>query len=215
MTDKWHSLVSRECETCRSTFTVQYQSARRPGGARFCSQKCNPRIEELNRDRAALAIGPKRAVVEAACGTCGQKFKTRVKNIARGGGRFCSRACNPAYARHFGPAEKLRRHNLKRNYGLTANEFEQMRLSQLGRCAICRSLPDEPHGVLVVDHCHMTDRIRQLLCNNCNMAVGLLHDDPVTATELVVYLLRHHPDEVDRQIAISMLQDALCSEVRQ
>lgn len=69
--------------------------------------------------------------------------------------------------------------------------------------------------MLVVDHDHMTDRIRQLLCNNCNTAVGLLRDNPVTATELVVYLLRHDPDEVDRQIAISMLQDALLSEAGQ
>jgi hypothetical protein len=69
--------------------------------------------------------------------------------------------------------------------------------------------------VLVVDHDHMTDRVRQLLCNNCNTAVGLLRDNPVTATELVVYLLRHDPDDVDRQIAISMLQDALFVEVQQ
>ena len=127
MADKWHSPVSRVCETCGSRFTVQYQTVRRPGGGRYCTHKCNPRIHELNRSRVALAVGPKRALVDAECVTCGRSFRTRVKNIARGGGRFCSRACNPAHTRRFQPAEKHRRHNLKRNYGLTTGEFEQMR----------------------------------------------------------------------------------------
>jgi hypothetical protein len=151
-------------------------------------------------------------VVDAKCVTCGRSFKTRVKNIARGGGRFCSRACNPAYARRFESTEKFRRHNLKRNYGLTTGEFEQMRRAQQGRCAICRSLPDEPHGVLVVDHCHMSDRVRQLLCNNCNMAVGLVRDDPVTASRLAAYLLRHDPDEADAKLALAIIRQPSQSE---
>lgn len=212
MADKWHSPVSRICETCGSAFKVQYQSTQRPGGGRYCTQKCNPRIEELNRSRVALAIGPKRAIIGTECVTCGRIFKTRVKNIVRGGGRFCSRACNPAYARRLKPAEKLRRHNLRRNYGLTTSEFEQMRLAQKGRCAICRSLPDEPHGILVVDHCHMNDRVRQLLCNNCNMAVGLLRDDPATASRLTAYLLRHDPNEADVHLAFSILRQSFQPE---
>jgi len=212
MADKWHSPVSRVCETCGSRFTVQYQTVRRPGGGRYCTHKCNPRIHELNRSRVALAVGPKRALVDAECVTCGRSFRTRVKNIARGGGRFCSRACNPAHARRFQPAEKHRRHNLKRNYGLTTGEFEQMRRAQRGRCAICRLLPDEPHGVLVVDHCHMSDRVRQLLCNNCNMAVGLVRDDPVTATRLAAYLLKHDPDEADANLALAIIRQSSHSE---
>lgn len=212
MADKWHSPVSRVCETCGSRFTVQYQTVRRPGGGRYCTHKCNPRIHELNRSRVALAVGPKRALVDAECVTCGRSFRTRVKNIARGGGRFCSRACNPAHARRFQPAEKHRRHNLKRNYGLTTGEFEQMRRAQRGRCAICRLLPDEPHGVLVVDHCHMSDRVRQLLCNNCNMPVGLVRDDPVTATRLAAYLLKHDPDEADANLALAIIRQSSHSE---
>lgn len=215
MADKWHSKVDRVCETCGSAFTVQYQTTRRPEGGRYCCGKCNPRTKELAQSQIALAMGAKRAEVDVVCGGCARSFKTKVKNIARGGGSYCSRACNPAYGRLFEPSEKYRRHNLTRNYGLSSVDFERMRASQKGRCAICRSLPDEPHGVLVVDHDHMTDRVRQLLCNNCNMAVGLLRDNPVTATELVVYLLRHDPHEDDRQIAISMLQDSFFAEVQQ
>lgn len=212
MADRWHSPVDRVCEACGSSFTVQYQTTRRLGGGRYCSPKCNPRFDELARSRVALTIGAKRAAVEVSCFGCGRNFQTRVKNIARGGGRYCSRACNPAYGRRFEPAVKNRRHNLTRNYGLSSAEFDQKRLAQQGRCAICRSLPDEPHGVLVVDHCHMTDRVRQLLCNNCNTAIGLLRDDPVTAAKLAAYLLRHDPDEADSELALSILRESLHME---
>jgi Recombination endonuclease VII len=206
MTDKWHSLVDRVCENCGMSFQVQYQSAIRSGGGRYCSRTCNPRFRELAENMVALSIGPKRAKVDVACSGCGEMFRTKVKNIARGGGRFCSRAWNPAYQPRYTPSEKSRRYNLARSYGLSVQDFENMRRSQGGRCAICNSLPDGPHGVLVVDHDHMTGNVRQLLCNNCNMAVGLLRDNPVCATELAAYLLRHTATDDTVSDAIAILK---------
>ena len=206
MADKWHSLVTRVCEVCGTSFQVQYQSAIRPGGGRYCSRACNPRFRELAESMVALAIGPKRAKVEVACSGCRNVFRTKVKNIARGGGRYCSRACNPAYRPRYTPSEKSRRYNLSRNYGLSVLEFERMDQAQRGRCAICASLPDGPHGVLVVDHDHMTDNVRQLLCNNCNTAVGLLRDDPIRAAELTAYLLRHTPTDDTVADAVAILE---------
>jgi hypothetical protein len=40
------------------------------------------------------------------------------------------------------------------------------------RCAICAT-----YGDLVIDHDHQTGRVRGLLCNNCNLALGLLGDN--------------------------------------
>ena len=155
MVDKWASPVNRLCLTCRSTFMVQYQSAIRSGGGCYCSKACNPHFKEAAKSMIALEIGAKRALVDVNCKGCGRSFQTRVKNIVRGGGRYCSRACNPAYAKRFQPSEKYRRYNLSRNYGLSVAEFERMRSTQQGRCAICRSLPDYPHGVHVVDRAYL------------------------------------------------------------
>jgi hypothetical protein len=44
---------------------------------------------------------------------------------------------------------------------------------QSGRCACCGNLEKN----LLVDHCHDTDRIRGLLCNNCNSMLGYALDD--------------------------------------
>ena len=205
MADKWHSLVSRVCESCGKSFRIQFQSAQRPRGGRYCSRSCNPRLKEVAANMVALSLGPKRASIDVICRGCGQGFTTKVKNIARGGGKFCSRACNLAYQPRTPPSQKHRRHNLFSNYGLTEADFDCMHISQRGRCAICGSLPDGPHGVLVVDHDHMTDCVRELLCGNCNTAVGLLRDDPIRAAKLTTYLLKHRRDAEDEADAIALL----------
>lgn len=69
--------------------------------------------------------------------------------------------------------------HLKRRYGLTVERYGEMLKEQGGVCRIC--LRPETARVasgetkpLAVDHCHETGRVRSLLCNNCNTAVGFL-----------------------------------------
>jgi hypothetical protein len=44
------------------------------------------------------------------------------------------------------------------------------------------------------------------------MAVGLLRDDPVTATRLAAYLLRYNPDETDAKLALAIIRESSQSE---
>lgn len=53
-------------------------------------------------------------------------------------------------------------------YSLTFEEHDALVITQDGRCAICKMVPK----VLVVDHSHVTGRVRGLLCHSCNMALG-------------------------------------------
>lgn len=41
---------------------------------------------------------------------------------------------------------------------------------------------------LKIDHCHQHDRVRGLLCHNCNVALGLVKDNPRTLENLAAYL---------------------------
>lgn len=68
-------------------------------------------------------------------------------------------------------ASKIQFSYLLRCRGLTMPEFVKMRESQGGLCGICRE--DKP---LCIDHCHKTEKVRGLLCKQCNSAVGLLQE---------------------------------------
>jgi hypothetical protein len=60
----------------------------------------------------------------------------------------------------------------KRLYGLTPDQYAAMRLAQNDRCAICHVKMVSP----CIDHCHITGKIRALLCRPCNLALGYLRD---------------------------------------
>jgi len=65
--------------------------------------------------------------------------------------------------------------NLWQNHGITQAQYDAMHVAQNGRCAICQT--DKPTGrgkKLHVDHCHRTKKIRRLLCQRCNSAIGFL-----------------------------------------
>lgn len=69
--------------------------------------------------------------------------------------------------------------NWKRQIGLlgcTENDYQELLAGQNFVCAICSST--NPNGRrLAVDHDHKTGKIRGLLCQACNRALGLLKDN--------------------------------------
>jgi hypothetical protein len=71
-----------------------------------------------------------------------------------------------------------------KKYGLTDAQYNQLLLDQDGRCAIC--FDDE--STLHVDHCHKTNKVRALLCGNCNRALGLVRDSPVILKRMVDFI---------------------------
>lgn len=62
---------------------------------------------------------------------------------------------------------------LKSEYGITLEEFFEMQKKQKNRCAICKEQFDKPPKV---DHNHKTGAIRGLLCNCCNLGLGIFKD---------------------------------------
>lgn len=66
-----------------------------------------------------------------------------------------------------------RKYMYKTLYGITQEEYNLMVEKQDGRCAICKR-PPPPDKILFVDHCHGTGKVRGLLCDTCNKAIGML-----------------------------------------
>lgn len=81
---------------------------------------------------------------------------------------------------------------LLRTYGITQKEREAMNEAQGGLCASCGHPPTgKGHtSKLFLDHCHATGKIRGLLCHPCNVALGLLRDDPVRIRALLTFVER-------------------------
>jgi hypothetical protein len=80
-----------------------------------------------------------------------------------------------------------------RKYGMTLEEMQTLVEAHGDLCDICGQ-PDTTHRKrtwtrnLTMDHCHSTGRFRGMLCSNCNIAIGLLKDDPALARKVAEYL---------------------------
>lgn len=82
---------------------------------------------------------------------------------------------------------------LKRQWGLTREEYDAALERQGGVCAICggEEVAISKHGNrqrLSVDHCHETGQLRGLLCMKCNTAIGKFDDDCGKLESAIDYL---------------------------
>lgn len=81
--------------------------------------------------------------------------------------------------------DRVRSHRLKADHGITLAEYRAMVEMQNGCCAICGR---EEGEALRVDHCHKSQRIRGLLCHNCNVALGHFQDQTQRLYAAIDYL---------------------------
>lgn len=88
-----------------------------------------------------------------------------------------------------------RRWNLKRIWGLTPEQYDEILRKQDGVCAICGQPPSGKKGekYLHIDHCHDSDVIRGLLCGNCNNGIGRFKDSPTNLRRAAQYIERNSP----------------------
>lgn len=111
-----------------------------------------------------------------------QKEKKRLE-WARHGKRYAAQR-REEYRRN---PQKWILHEKKRRYGLTPERYLGMLASQAGACACCGRTDRK----LVVDHDHVTKRVRSLLCSNCNSALGLCSESPNILERLIAYIVTH------------------------
>lgn len=71
-------------------------------------------------------------------------------------------------------------------YGLDLDECERVYDSRT-KCDICET-GFNGGTQKNLDHDHKTKRIRGVLCANCNLAIGLLNDDPPVLSRAIEYL---------------------------
>ena len=85
--------------------------------------------------------------------------------------------------------------SLKRQYGITGDQYDAMFAKQHGLCAICnrseRRVLNERITKLEVDHNHQTGNVRKLLCHACNVSVGFMDESPDRMRRMIQYIEEH------------------------
>lgn len=85
-----------------------------------------------------------------------------------------------------------RKYYLKSAYGISLEDYNKLLKQHEHKCAICGcDEVDSVHGVLHVDHCHITGKLRGLLCQQCNTALGKFKDSEEILEKAKEYLRKY------------------------
>lgn len=76
----------------------------------------------------------------------------------------------------------------RQNYKITLDEYNNLFKLQNGKCVICGTHQSQLTRKLSVDHNHKTQKIRGLLCNNCNHGIGKFMDNIEYLKNAIEYL---------------------------
>ena len=80
----------------------------------------------------------------------------------------------------------------KKNGNYVSEEiFNEMKKTQKGLCSIC-GMPFKNISDTCVDHCHITKKIRSLLCRKCNLGLGLFNDSLTNLKMAIKYLEKYN-----------------------
>ena len=156
-------------------------------------KKCQKLLDESKyaTTRRTLANGTEKIYTDSTCMVC-----RRNDHLKKEGKREIHRKGSSNWYKN--NPDKAKEQRL-RKYGLTLEEYNNLRQQQNYCCAVCgkhessvlmgRSI--KPETALNVDHCHTTNKVRALLCLNCNTLLGKAKDDPEILLKAIAYLEKH------------------------
>lgn len=96
--------------------------------------------------------------------------------------------------------ELFQRRDAMRKYGITGVQYNDLFEKQNHLCAICNKPESSVDGRtkkvrrLAIDHCHVTGKVRGLLCSSCNHGLGRFKDDIELLKKAIYYLTQHRKE---------------------
>ena len=76
-------------------------------------------------------------------------------------------------------------------YGLLPEDYERMLEEQGHCCAICKGQQNSLSRYFDVDHDHVSNKVRGLLCNRCNQGLAKFKDNPESLILAADYLRKY------------------------
>lgn len=174
---RWHWHRGRAARSCdgRKIFLHRAIVGLQPFDPRECHHRNSDRLD-CQRSNLHVVTFAQSGDLNPACGRC----------ITQGS------ECSGCRFRRRNPKASgdIKR---KSKFGIDAGQYDAMVRAQRGVCAIC----GQPETVLSrrgevqalsVDHDHATGALRGLLCRHCNIALGMMGDDPERLRAAASYL---------------------------
>ncbi len=149
-----------------------------PEGMKRCSkcESCKP-LDAFGKNRTT------RDGLQYACKTCSVAAVTESRHKDPTSHRRSSKNWR---------LNNLDRHadnHAKRRYGLEHGSYAEMLESQGGKCAICETSDTGNTKRFHIDHCHDTNKVRGLLCTNCNTGLGQFKHSEDLLEKAIGYLV--------------------------
>jgi hypothetical protein len=158
------------------------------------TSRCKVCIREDNKATDLTLKPGERA--QKTCIRCGETKEVNAENFNkqkthRYGVASVCKACTQKHAKVKRQTEEGRlsakNTRLKSSYGITIAEYNDMLSAQGGRCACCGR-----HGTevtrLVLDHDHFSGKVREIICDDCNIALAMFNEDTKTMKSAIAYL---------------------------
>lgn len=172
-------VICRKCSACKETLEYglfQSDSSRKDGISYEC-KSCKSKRSKTYR------ANNKKTISES-----GKKWYVSNKEK-------CAENSRKWHEKNIG---KKRDKHLKKTYGINLVEYTKMVCDQNGLCLICNNPPTGSgrYEELFVDHDHVTGKVRGLLCNGCNTALGMVKESTDTLSNMIDYI-KYHRDLFD------------------
>lgn len=181
---KKHDSPTDNCDSCRAKIKEKYSRKNRP---------TNINCKDCGNLVPTKPIGS----LPLRCTSCNTKAQLKAAKERR-------HANLPHYKKY--AKERMRRirkqdpekyinQQLRNRYDIGFSDYLEILISQSNSCGICRNpIPDilklsaSERRLIHVDHNHTTQKVRGILCNKCNLAIGLLKDDPIIILAAYKYI---------------------------
>ena len=187
--------------TCRRLCTAHYKRLQKHGDVRPDIPLTRPRSDIGKRHR--LSDPRLLDSSERLCRDCGHiKPLSDFGPLSKGplGRKYTCRPCDALRARrdrarwksdperheHF--RDMQNRSRVKGAYGPDGLASYE-RILNGEPCDVCGQRPSRK-SAMAIDHCHVTGRVRGILCKDCNLVLGWMNDDPKRLRALADYLER-------------------------
>ena len=172
-----YKIPTSHCIKCRETKN-RYNIMRKSGQLTDMVKLRNARLEAIER---GMFI----------CSTCkGEKVldQFKLKSLITFGINTACKACLK---------DRHKYCKIKILYGIDKETHTKFYKDRDGKCDICRrelkmtSDVIDRNSIGNVDHCHITGKVRGLLCNDCNRGLGFFKDNIELVKIAYEYLLKH------------------------